>query len=84
VRLGFAALSGDRIGQRVFDIKLQGKLVLDNFDILREAGAPKKAVAKEFKGIEVKDALTIELVPKVENPTIEQAPLINVIEVIRE
>jgi len=84
VRLGVAALSGDRKGQRVFDIKLQGKLVLDNFDILREAGIPKKAVIKEFNGIEVEDVLTIELVPEVENPTIEQAPLINVIEVIRE
>lgn len=84
VRLGFYASSSDRVGQRVFDIILQGEPVLKNFDIFKEAGIPNKAVIKEFKGIEVEDVLAIELCSRETNPTIDKAPLINFIEVIRE
>jgi outer membrane protein assembly factor BamB len=82
VRLGFAALSGDSVGQRVFDVKLQGNTVLKDFDILRETGAPNKALIKEFK-VEVKGSLTIELVPDTLNLTMAQAPIINFIEIIK-
>jgi outer membrane protein assembly factor BamB len=84
VRLGFMAPSGDRKGERVFSVKLQGVDVLKDLDILEVAGAPDKAVIKEFKGIKVENDLTIELIPKTPNPTITQAPLINFMEVIRE
>jgi outer membrane protein assembly factor BamB len=84
VRLCFAALADDRPGQRVFDIVLQNEIALDDFDIVREAGAPQKAVVKEFKGVRVTDTLAVELVPKVESPTEAQAPLINAIEIVRE
>ena len=84
VRLGFSAPPSDRVGQRVFDIVLQGDPVAENFDILEQAGAPEQAVIKEFKGIQVDNSLTVELVPKVANPKMEQAPMINFIEVDRE
>ncbi|MGB2764902.1 MAG: PQQ-binding-like beta-propeller repeat protein [Candidatus Aminicenantaceae bacterium] len=84
LRLGFYASSNDRIGQRVFDIKLQGESVLTNFDVFKEAGIPDKAVIKEFKGIKVQNILTIELSSNEKNSTIDQAPIINFIEVIRE
>jgi hypothetical protein len=84
VRLGFLAPAGDGAGQRVFDVKLEGKPVLANFDILQSAGGPKKAVVKEFKGIKVSGALTVELVPKVAKPTAAQGPVLNWIEAIRE
>ncbi len=84
VRLGFSAPEGDRVGERVFDIKLQDKIALSNFDVLREAGAPNRAVVKEFSGIDVESTLKIELVPEASDPTNERAPLINSIEVIRE
>ena len=48
------------------------------------AGGPNRALVKEFKGIEVMRELTIELVPKVQNPTQGQAPLISTLELIRE
>lgn len=83
VRLGFAAPSGDRAGQRVFDVKLQGKPVLRDFDVLREAGAPQKAVVREFEGIAVENGLTIEFVSKAPNPAIAQAPIVNFIEAVR-
>lgn len=84
VRLGFAAPSGDQSGQRVFDIKLQGELVIENFDIVETATVSNKAVIKEFRGIGVKNELMIELVPNKSNPGIAQSPILNFIEVIRE
>jgi outer membrane protein assembly factor BamB len=84
VRLGFNALPEDRQGQRVFDIKLQDKVVLEDFDILAAARYASRAVVKEFKGIEAGSALILELLANSSNPNIDQAPIINFIEVIRE
>jgi outer membrane protein assembly factor BamB len=84
VRLGFAAPPGDRKGERVFSVKLQGKDMLKDFDILEAAGTPDKAVIREFGGVKVEDGLTIELISKTPNPTMTQAPLINFVEVVRE
>jgi outer membrane protein assembly factor BamB len=84
VQLGFAAQPGDRKGQRVFDVKLQGNVVLKNFDIFKEAGAANKAVVKEFKGIKVENDLVVEFVPKVPNPKGTQAPIVNFVKAVRE
>jgi len=84
VRLGFNALPEDQAGRRIFDIKLQDKVVLESFDILQTAGKANRAVVKEFKGIGVESALVLELLPKSANPQKSQAPVINFIEVIRE
>jgi hypothetical protein len=84
VRLGFMALPGDRKGERVFDIRIQGKSVLRNLDIVRAARGQNKAVVKEFSGVAVKDKLTVEFAPRALNPTMTQTPIINSIEIIRE
>jgi hypothetical protein len=84
VRLGFKAMPEDKEGQRVFDIKLQDKVVLENFDILKTAGETKKAVIKEFAGIKAEKMLVLELVPRSDNPQVNHAPIINFIDVIRE
>lgn len=84
LRLGFNAPSGDRADQRVFSIKLQGNTILKNLDIIKEAGGANKALIKEFKGINVENILSVELIPKDSNPTMSQAPIINFIEVLRE
>jgi len=84
VRLGFNAMPDDREGQRVFDIKLQDKVMLENFDILATAGHADKAVIKEFNGINAGSSLTLELLTKSSNPNMDKAPIINFIEVIRE
>ena len=84
VRLGFNALPGDRAGRRVFDIKLQDNVVLQSFDILETAGKANRAVVKEFKGIRAESVLVLELLPKSANPQMNQAPIINFIEVVRE
>jgi outer membrane protein assembly factor BamB len=84
VRLGFNALPDDREGSRVFDIKLQDKVVLEDFDIMATAGKANKAVVKEFKDIRAGSALTLEFFAKPADPGKDQAPIINFIEVIKE
>jgi hypothetical protein len=84
VRLGFKAMPDDREGRRVFDIKLQGKVVTEGFDILEAAGRSNRAVVKEFKGIEAGSTMVLELLARPANPNVDQAPIINFIEVIKE
>jgi hypothetical protein len=62
VRLHFAEVAEDvQTGQRVFSVSLQGKEVLRDFDVLRAAGGPWTAVAREFRGIQVDDVLHVAL-----------------------
>lgn len=84
VRLGFADTENKRRKRRVFDINLQDKLVEKNFDVIRAAGGSRKAVTREFKGIEVNDNLKIELVPRIKRPAQAQVPILNSIEVVRD
>ncbi len=53
VRLYFAELSDHKPGERLFDVTMQGKPVLQNFDIVKEAGEANKTLVKEFKGIKI-------------------------------
>jgi outer membrane protein assembly factor BamB len=69
VRLYFAELENEQAQKRIFDIKLQGKKVVGGFDVAKEAGGSYRAVVREFGGIQVKNNLEIELVPKGKNPS---------------
>jgi hypothetical protein len=80
VRLGFAEIENIKPGERVFDIALQGKPVQKNFDIVAQAGGARKALIKEFTGIEVTDNLAIELTPAASS----QPPILQTIEIIKE
>jgi len=62
VRLGFTPLAGDAAGSRVFDVRLQGKTVMQNFDVAKAAPAG-TAVVRELKGVEVTENLVVELTP---------------------
>ncbi len=83
VRLHFSEPDNVRPGQRVFNVKLQGKPVLVNFDILKEAGKKHTALIKEFKNIEARDVMMLEMIPKsAANAT--STPIISGMEVIAE
>jgi len=88
VRLYFADLENEQAGKRVFDIKLQGQLLADSFDTVKEAvrrGAGHRAVVREFKGIKVDRNLKIELVPKDETvSSMSRAPILCGVEAVRE
>ncbi len=51
VRLLFAELKFSAAGQRKFNVEINGKPVLSDFDIVAEASAKNKAVAKDFQHI---------------------------------
>ena len=85
VRLAFAELDdGAKPGTRVFDVKLQGKLVAKGVDVAKEAGGIRKALVREFKGVAAKDKLTIELVAPANPPAAEQTPVLQGVEIVRE
>lgn len=84
VRLGFATERGEAVGQRVFQIKLQGRDAAKDFDPVREAGGDNRVVIKEFRNVRVVDDLTLELVPKRDTPNENEAPVIHFMEIIRE
>jgi len=82
VRLGFSPLPGDKPGQRVFDVKINGKQVLTSFDIMKETGKADRAVWKEFE-VTLGDYLTLEMAPKPGTLSGDRLPLINGLVVLR-
>ena len=60
--MGFTPLPEDKPGSRIFDIKLQGKVVSPKFDVLKTTGGSGKVTVQEFEGVDVEGNLTIELV----------------------
>jgi parallel beta-helix repeat protein len=48
VTLKFAEIYHGAAGKRVFDVRAEGKLVLDNYDVFREAGGKNRAVDETF------------------------------------
>ena len=84
IRMGFTAHKGQTKGQRIFDIHLQDKAVLEQFDVLQFAKGPREAVVREFSGIEVEDELHLRFTTKSSNNRLETAPMIQFIEITRE
>ena len=80
VRLHFAEPEEIAVGERVFEVTVQGKVVLPAFDIVARAGSPRKAIVKEFTGIEVKDTLQISL----KKLSGERPPVLCGFEVVKE
>jgi hypothetical protein len=79
VALHFAEPDDAKPGERVFDVLLQGKVVLKDFDVAKEAGAARKAVVKRLHDIEVSGQLDVSLVAVRGRP-----PIINGLELASE
>lgn len=79
VRLHFSEPDDLQPGDRVFSVALQGKAVLQDFDVVQAAGIRNRTVVKEFRGIEVLDNLEVSLLP-----VRGKSPLLCGIEVVRE
>lgn len=82
VRLGFAEPEPLQAGQRVFHVWLQGKQVLKDFDVVREAGGPRRAIIKQFRDVEVSDVLRLELTPS--GDAITRPPILCGLEAIEQ
>jgi hypothetical protein len=65
VRLHFSEPDDIKPGERVFDVRLQGKRVLENFDIVKAAGANRTALVKTFPSVEIGEELTLDLAPSI-------------------
>ena len=78
VRLHFAEPEEAKPGRRIFSVFLQGKPVLSDFDIVTAAGGARKAIVKEFKGVEVTGVLKIHM------SSSKSKPLLCAFEAIRE
>jgi outer membrane protein assembly factor BamB len=63
VRLIFAEPDVVKAGERVFDVALQGKVVLQAFDVAKEAGGARRSLVKEFRGVEAVGSLIVRLTP---------------------
>jgi hypothetical protein len=55
VRLHFAETKYVAAGQRAFNVEINGRKVLANFDIFQEAGGKDKALVREFTGLQPDD-----------------------------
>ena len=84
VKLGFCDPDNDQPGQRVFDVKLNGKTVLTDFDIVKAAGGRDTATWKTFKNIEVANNLLIELEQKSPGSDPSTLPMIQCFVALRE
>ena len=65
VQLHFAELYHQTAGARVFDVMVEGVLVLDDFDIFAAAGARNTAVIRTFDGIVVSDGKLTITIPQI-------------------
>ena len=50
-------------GERVFNVALQGRTVLEGLDIAKETGGPNRVLVRTFQGVAVKGNLTVSLTP---------------------
>ena len=81
LKLYFAAELGDRPGQRVFDVRVQGKPVLQQVDVTAQS-AGRGFMSAEIDDIAVTGNLVIELQPAKAKPTSDQLPILSGIEVL--
>lgn len=84
VRLHFAELEDIAPGRRVFNVRLQDAVVLKDFDIVKEAGGPRRALVKEFPHVQADDALTVELIAAERAPASDSAPILSGLELVDE
>jgi hypothetical protein len=67
VRLVFAEIGRLRRAggeRRAFDVALQGRAVLRNFDIARAAGGARRSLVREFRVVRVRDRLSVSFSPQ--------------------
>ncbi|MCH2131411.1 MAG: PQQ-binding-like beta-propeller repeat protein [Pirellulaceae bacterium] len=81
VKLFFAEPLDVGQGERVFDVALQDRTVLHDFDIAKQTGGPLQSIVKQFSHIPIADELTISLTPQSDS---QHGPLLNGVELIAE
>lgn len=68
-----------KVGSRVFDVLIEGQLVLEDFDQVLAAGGSGRAVVRSvFTNVSAGDGLQIEFVKKIQNPAIKGIEILRV------
>lgn len=80
VRLHFAETYHTEEGARVFDVRINKRPVLTDFDVVREAGGPNAAIVRECEVPVYAKGLLIEFKKKKDNPIINGIEVIQVTE----
>lgn len=70
VRLYFAEPDELQVGDRVFGVTVQGRRLLEDFDVVQAAGGPRRTVVKEFRGVRVYDELRLSFHPRGPQPAL--------------
>jgi hypothetical protein len=78
VRLHFAELNKNGAGLRRFDVRLESRTVLSNFDVYAAAGGIDRAVSREFTTSVTDGAATIDFITRLENAKVSAIELIPV------
>jgi len=81
VRLHFLEPERVEPGQRVFDVLLQGQVVLKDFDVAKTAGGTLRGVTREFKSVVLNPQLEVRLQ---QSPASKFGPLLCGVELIME
>jgi len=84
VRLHFAELEDAAPGDRVFDVRVQDKVVLRDFDITAAAGGVRKAIVKDIPDVFAGASLTVELVSRKGTSSDKSLPIISGMEIKRQ
>ena len=82
LRLHFVEPDDLKPGQRLFDVAVQGQVVLSGLDIVRETGGPNVPLVREFAGIKVEKDLTVTFTPA--DGARSSAPLLSGLEIVAE
>lgn len=81
VRLHFAELDcAVKPAHRVFSVSIQGRNVLESFDIVKAASGPMRAIVRQFAGVEAGEDITIRF----ERCGTGRAPLLCGVEIVRD
>jgi len=82
IRFYFVELEPKAAGERIFNVEVQGKPFLRNFDIVKESGGIERDIVKVINGIRVKDKLRIRFTPSELAP--DSQPILSGIEIISD
>ncbi len=84
VRFHFAETARVETGRRVFDVRLQGRRVLEAFEPQRAAGGRNMPAVKTVTGVRARDRIEIELAPASRSRSVGPAPILCALEIEEE
>ncbi len=81
VRLHFAELQDIEPGERVFDVNIQGRTVIEGLDVAATAGGCRKALTREISGVQAAGAISLGLVPSADS---KHPAILSAVEIVEE